>query len=115
LIQIYIMEKLKQRWQIESNSQLVIIFIVFAITGSSASLLSKPFLTVLAIDKNTINLFVYWFLRIVLIFPFYQILLVFFGFIFGQGAFFWNFEKKMLRSMKLGFIADAIDKTFQKK
>ena len=109
------MEKLKQRWQIKSNFQLIIIFIVFAITGSSASLISKPFLALLNIDRETSNLFVYWFLRIVLIFPFYQVLLVLFGFLFGQFEFFWNFEKKMLRSMKLGFIVDAFDNRCLKK
>jgi|694.fasta_scaffold02567_22 hypothetical protein len=109
------MEKLKQRWQIKSNFQLIIIFTVFAITGSSASYISKPFLALLNIDKNTYNLFIYWFLRIVLIFPFYQVLLVFFGFIFGEFAFFWNFEKKMLRAMKLGFIVDAIESKRLKK
>jgi hypothetical protein len=50
-----------------------------------------------------------------LIFPFYQVLLVFFGFIFGEFAFFWNFEKKMLRAMKLGFIVDAIESKRLKK
>lgn len=104
------MNKLKARWQITSNYQLVIIFFVFAITGSSASLLSKPFLHLVGVDPQTTSKFFYWFLRIVLIFPFYQILLVFFGFIFGQFNFFWNFEKRMLNNLRLGFIADAIDK-----
>jgi hypothetical protein len=31
-------------------------------------------------------------------------LLVSFGFIFGQFTFFWAFEKKMLKSMGLGFL-----------
>jgi hypothetical protein len=36
------MKELKKRWKIESNFQLVIIFIVFAITGSTSAWLSKP-------------------------------------------------------------------------
>jgi hypothetical protein len=32
------------------------------------------------------------------------VLLVAIGFLFGQFKFFWAFEKKMLRSMKLGFL-----------
>lgn len=104
------MEKLKQRWQIKSNWQLIIIFVVFAITGSTASYISKPFLNLIGLHRESLNGFIYWTLRLVLIFPFYQVLLVFFGFIFGQFEFFWNFEKKMLRSMKLGFIVDAFDK-----
>ena len=40
----------------------------------------------------------------------YQVLLVSFGFIFGQFSFFWAFEKKMLRSCGLGFIANWFEK-----
>lgn len=98
------MEKLKQRWNIQSNSQLVIIFIVFAITGSSSAWVSKPILTFLNISKENTNLFLYYFLKIVIIFPVYQFLLVFFGFISGQFTFFWNFEKKMLSRLGLSFL-----------
>ena len=41
---------------------------------------------------------------ILLIFPVYQILLVAFGWLFGQFKFFWNMEKKMLRRLGLGFL-----------
>jgi len=97
------MEKLKQRWGITHNYQLVIIFIVFAVTGSCSAYLSKPILTWLGITKNSISLWAYYPLYILLIFPVYQVLLVFFGFISGQFKFFWNFEKGMLRMMGLGF------------
>ncbi|MEL0308655.1 MAG: DUF6787 family protein, partial [Flavobacteriaceae bacterium] len=46
----------------------------------------------------------YWPLRIILIFPLYQVLLVLFGWIFGQFKFFWAFEKKMLK--RLGILKD---------
>lgn len=97
------MEKLKQRWGIESNFQLTIIFIVFAITGSASALLSKPVCLWLGITKEYLGL---WFtpVRLVLIFPIYQVLLVAIGFVFGQFAFFWNFEKKMLKRIGLGFL-----------
>jgi hypothetical protein len=54
-------------------------------------------------------------LRLLLIFPIYQILLVFVGFIFGQFSFFWEFEKKMLVRLKLGFIARYIDSKVKKE
>ena len=103
------MEKLKQRWNIKSNKQLLIIFVVFAITGSTAALISKPILTVFGIIKDEISNWIYFPLYIILIFPVYQVLLVSFGFIFGQHKFFWEFEKKMLRGLKLGFIADFFE------
>ncbi|MEL0272614.1 MAG: diacylglyceryl transferase, partial [Flavobacteriaceae bacterium] len=36
------MNRLKEKWQITSNLQLAIIFIVFAITGSTASKIAAP-------------------------------------------------------------------------
>lgn len=104
------MNKLKQRWNITSNWQLAIIFIVFAITGSTAAYLSKPFTNFIGLTKESISLWLYWPIRILIIFPVYQVILVLIGALFGQFKFFWEFEKKMLIKMKLGFIADFIDK-----
>ena len=98
------MQKLKDRWQITSNFQLTIIFVVFAITGSTSAFLSKPILEWLGIVKEDVVWFIYYPLYIILIFPVYQVLLVLVGFVFGQFDFFWTFEKKMLRAMKLGFL-----------
>ena len=63
------MNKLKQHWNITSNWQLVIIFIVFAITGSTAAYLSKPFTSAIGITKENLHWSFYWPLRLVLIFP----------------------------------------------
>lgn len=98
------MNKLKQRWGITSNFQLAVIFVVFAITGSTAAYLSKPILHWFGIDRETTSLWLYYPLYILLIFPVYQVLLVTIGTIFGQYKFFWNFEKKMLRATGFGFL-----------
>lgn len=97
------MEKLKKRWGITSNIQLSIIFIVFAITGTASAWLSKPLCSWVGIVKENLG---FWFtpFRLLLIFPIYQVLLVLIGFVFGQFRFFWAFEKKMLRGMRLGFL-----------
>jgi hypothetical protein len=108
------MESFKKRWNITSNWQMLVIFVVFAVTGSTAALIAKPILAFFGITKETISLWLYFPLYIIIILPFYQVLLVTFGFLFGQFNFFWAFEKKMLRSMKLGFIADYLD-SFSKK
>ena len=103
------MRRLKERWGIHSNFQLVMIFIDFAVTGSSAAKLASPLTSFLGISTTSTSPWVYWPIRIFLIFPIYQVLLVFFGFIFGQFQFFWNFEKKMLSRMGLGFLFDNKD------
>ena len=98
------MQRLKKKWNIESNWQLMVIFIVFAVTGSTAAKFAGPIVDLLGISGD--NPWVYWPLRILLIFPIYQILLVFFGWLFGEFTFFWNFEKKMLRAMGLSSLVD---------
>jgi len=98
------MEKLKQRWGIESNFQIIVIFVVFAVTGSAATKVAGPVTELIGLDKETTNAWFYWIIRILLIFPIYQVLLVAFGWLFGQFKFFWNFEKKMLRRLGLGFL-----------
>ncbi|TLF44893.1 DUF6787 family protein [Maribacter aurantiacus] len=103
------MQKLKKHWGIHSTFQLIIIFIVFAITGSSSVYVAKPFLDVIGLEQDNFpdtwwSPIVYWTLRILLIFPFYQVLLVAYGWLFGQFKFFWTFEKKMLKRMGFGFL-----------
>ena len=96
--------RLKDKWAVESNLQFVIIFIVFAITGSSSVKIAKPLLELMGIEMSAFeNIFlggaIYWILRVLIVFPIYQILLLFFGTIFFQFKFFWKFEKKILSRM----------------
>jgi hypothetical protein len=109
------MKKLKERWGVKSNKQIVIILLVFAITGFNSLQLAKPFLTLIGIPDTFEPHWLYRVLRLLLIFPIYQILLVFVGYIFGQFSFFWEFEKKMLERLKLGFIARYIDSILKKE
>lgn len=104
------MGNFKTRWNITSNWQVFVIIIVFAITGSTAAMVSKPILHWLGITKETHHIIWYLLLYILIIFPVYQVLLVAIGFLLGQFKFFWTFEKKMLRALKLGFIADFFEK-----
>lgn len=109
------MKKLKERWGVTSNKQIVIIFLVFAITGLSSLQLAKPFLSLIGIPETFEPHWLYRVLRLLLIFPIYQVILVFIGYIFGQFSFFWEFEKKMLIRLKLGFIANYIDSKLKKE
>ncbi|MDE3740351.1 DUF6787 family protein [Maribacter polysaccharolyticus] len=98
------MEKLKQRWGIDSNFQIVVIFIVFAITGSTSVTFAEPIMEFIGLHRGTTEAWVYWTIRILIIFPIYQVLLVLYGWLFGQFRFFWNMEKKMLKRLGLGFL-----------
>lgn len=96
-----IIERLKQKWGIQSNLQIVIILIVFSITGSLAVYIAKPLLQLVGANADTMSLWLYIPIRILVIFPIYQVLILIIGSLFGQFKFFWNFEKKMLS--RLGF------------
>lgn len=99
------MERLKERWGISSTWQVLVIIVVFGITGSSSVFVGKPILELVGLDRmNFSSEFIwggllYYTLRLLIIFPIYQVLLVAFGWLFGQFAFFWNFEKAMLGRM----------------
>ena len=98
------MEKLKERWGITSNLQIFLILVVFAINGSFAAWVADPVTSWFGLTKGVTNGWVYWPLRILLIFPIYQLTLPIVGFVFGQFTFFWNFEKKFLTRLGLGFL-----------
>jgi hypothetical protein len=104
------MGNFKERWNITSNWQIFVIILVFALTGSTAAMISKPILHWLGVSRETHHILLYLLLYVLIIFPIYQVLLVGIGFLFGQFKFFWAFEKKMLRSMKLGFIINLFEK-----
>ncbi len=100
------LNKLKIRWNIKSNFQMFIIFVVFGLTGSFSLKLAKPILYFFGFNREIFNDFflgdfIYWLLRLTIIFPIYQLLLIFFGFLFFQFSFFWELEKKILT--KIGF------------
>lgn len=95
------MKKLKEKWGITSNFQLIIIFFIFSVTGSLSLWVAKPLLDFIGLDKAALSPWVFWPIRISIIFPVYQVLIVIIGALFGQFKFFWNFEKKML--YRLGF------------
>ena len=98
------LERLKQKWGLSSNVQLALIFVVFAINGSFAAWVAKPITEFIGISPEQNGWLVYIPLRILLIFPIYQLTLPVVGFAFGQFKFFWEFEKKMLSRMGLGFL-----------
>lgn len=98
------MEKLKKRWEIESNWSLIAILVVFAINGSFAAWVAKPITVFLGLSPETVSSLIYWQLRILLIFPIYQLTLPLVGWLFGQFKFFWAFEKKFLSRLGLGFL-----------
>ena len=94
------LNKLLKIFRVQSTYQLFIIFIVFGITGSLSVILGDPILIKFA-GEGIAKKDYYWILRIILIFPLYQILLIVVGTLFGQFKYFWEIEKKIL--IRIGF------------
>lgn len=88
--------KLQDRWGV-SASQVFIILIVFACTGFTVMFLKKPIVAFFVGEGEKSILFsvIYY----ILILPVYNIILLIYGFLFGQFEFFWNFEKRMFGRM----------------
>jgi hypothetical protein len=93
---MWLFVKLRPRWDVKYRWELIAIFVVFAITGSTSARLSGPVLEWIGLDRETTNVWIFWPIRLLIIFPFYQVLLVLMGWLLGQFEFFWAFEKKML-------------------
>mgnify|MGYP003109040486 CR=1 FL=1 len=98
---LWIFTKLENRWVVNYKWELIRIFIVFAITGSSSLFVGRPLIKFIGITKENLNPAIYWILFIIIGLIFYQILLVTYGWLFGQFKFFWEFEKKMLKRFGL--------------
>src|SRR5690554_2699915 len=98
---LFLFKKLKNKCEVNYKWELIRIFIVFAITGTSSLFVGKPIIKWLGITKENLNIVVYWVLYVIIGLIFYQILLLCIGWLFGQFKFFWEFEKKMLPKMGL--------------
>ena len=90
------LERLKVKWNITSDFQMVIVFIVFTITGSASVFVAKPILNLIGLSDE-VNPWIRIPLRIILILPVYQVMLLIIGGIFGQFHFFLALQKKWWR------------------
>lgn len=92
------LQKLQSRWNTKSITQVIVILFVFALTGTTVVYIAKPLLK--------------WFFQpdpiptwakisyYILILPIYNLILLGYGFIFGQFKFFYEFEKRFLNRFK---------------
>ncbi len=82
------MEKLKKIFKVKSLYQLIVVFIVFGITGSLSLFISDYILGFL-----NLNSFI---LSVLLLIMTYQVLLIIIGTLFGEFTYFWAMEKKII-------------------
>ena len=87
------MEKLKKTFKVSSTYQLVVVFIVFGITGSLSLYISDYVLEILELENLIISIF--------MVLITYQTLLIIIGTLFGEFKYFWAMEKKILSRFKI--------------
>ncbi len=87
-------KKLEKRWGV-SGQQVFIILLVFACTGFTVMFLKSPIVALFTENGEKSLLFsvIYY----ILILPIYNVLLLIYGFVFGQFKFFWEFEKRFFK------------------
>jgi len=95
------LDKFIKIFNANSLSHLIIIFIVFGITGSLSVVLSEPILNYLRLDKVTNYVAVHMLLRILVVLIVYQTLLIVVGSIFGQFDYFRKIQKRFLVRIRL--------------
>ena len=88
------MKTIKRIFKVKSTYQLIIVFIVFSISGSLSVIVSGPIIEFMNIRSLISYDFLFLIIRILILFPIYQIILIFIGTLFGQFKYFWKFEKK---------------------
>jgi hypothetical protein len=92
------LKRLKEKWGLKNLWQVIIILIVFSCTGFSILFVERWILELIGVPKDlSIWLRILFFVIITL--PVYQVLLLIYGFIFGQFKFFWEFEKRFFKRL----------------
>ena len=93
-----------EKWGLKSLLQVVMILLVFSLTGSTVVLIRPLIFEWFNYDGQT-SMWIKTVTYIVLIFPMYQILILVFGALLGQFSFFWEKEKKLFKAIAKPFRA----------
>lgn len=94
-----IFEKLKERWELNSYRQVVLVLFIFSISGISVLFVRKAIFYRLGFTDTTPfwEEAAAWLLIVV---PSYQLLFLSYGTLLGQFKFVWRFEKKSLQRIR---------------
>lgn len=91
------LQRLQTKWKLESLFQVVLVLVVFACTGFTILFIKNPILNFFGIERGGGQGLINTVLYLLLVLPLYQIILLIYGFIFGQFNFFWEKEKQIFR------------------
>ena len=86
------MDRIKKIFKVTSTYQLIIVFVVFGITGSLSLVISEYISIFLHFDNIIMS--------IISVLIVYQVLLIIIGTLFGEFDYFWEMEKKIISRFK---------------
>ena len=89
------------KFNAKSKLHLLVIFLVFGLSGTLSLWISSPILLALHLENVLNNYPLYIFFRVLIIIPIYQLILIVIASIFGEFQYFWQFEKKFLKRIKI--------------
>jgi hypothetical protein len=92
--------RLKTRWGV-TNWGMVAIILAFSLAGSTIVKIGRPIVDALLPD-NTPR-WLWWTVKIIVIIPIYEVILVTYGTILGQGRFFRDKQRRLLRFLARPF------------
>ena len=94
-------QNLIKKFNAKSKVHLLVIFLVFGLSGSFSLWISSPVMEALDL-KNILNNYpLYLLFRVLIIIPIYQLILIVIASIFGEFQYFWKFERKFLKLIKI--------------
>ena len=96
-----LIQDLINKFNAKSKLHLFVIFLVFGLSGSLALWVSSPILLALDLENKLNNYPLYIFFRILIIIPIYQLILILIATLFGEFEYFWKFEKKFFKRIKI--------------
>ena len=102
-----VMNWAKKRYSLISDLDVWLVFTLFAITGSTSVKIARPFLALIGVT-DAMNPWLFWSIRILVVFIVYQLLFVTYGYLLGLirkpvWGFAWWFEQKMLSRFGIKF------------
>ena len=97
-----LLKKLKNRWGLKSLFQVIMVLIVFSLTGLTVVLIRPMIFSWFNFTDDT-PFWIKSLTYVLLIFPMYQLLILVYGALLGQFNFFWEKEKKLFKAIARPF------------
>ena len=95
-----LIEKLEMMFKARSKIHLLVIFLIFGISGSASIFVSDIVLNFLDLEQFEVPQLIYWPLRIFLLFICYQFILLFVSACFGEFKHFSKYSQRILFFLK---------------